>query len=355
MHSDENSRIKLDAPSVDARADLYPQELREPYIWLCGFIRDECHRDLDNFIERANKVKACHDKTTWSKIIRGRWNRDSNDRELDTPVVKLTTLLREIEVIRNDSRIREQGGRVPFILTKTARSIFDFVDKKRAPDRVCKFGIIIGHTGTGKTAALREYAQRNNHGAVVWLDAPERPSVSRFKTDLAGRYGCGIHTSVSKKETAISASVNDRRCIILENVQRLYDPRLEDRQPIFEYLQKLQEESGCTVILSHTPTFSTTFSAGRAKGFFEQFEGRAGGAKTFLTLTDYPPDDDILAVAAAFELQDADDHIDYLKGLCREPGRIRILFETLQEAKIRAVRRKEKLTIDHLKYVRDED
>ena len=41
-------------------------------------------------------------------------------------------------------------------------------------------------------------------------------------------------------------------------------------------------------------------------------------------------------LARAFKLASAEKHLDYLTALTHQPGRIRILFETLQEAKIRA-------------------
>lgn len=355
MIADPNARIRLDTVSLEARAALYPETLREPFVWLGSYVREECSKEIDILVERCRKIDIAFDKTTWSRILRGRWNRDAADVELDTPIVALPKLLKAIDALRKDARVAEQGGRIPFIETKTTRTIFNYLDKKRATDRVCKFGVVIGETGNQKTAAFREYCRQNNHGACVWLDAPETPSVYKFKTDLGTRYGCHPETSLPKKEHAIRRAVNDRKTIIVENVQRLYDPRTEGRQLIFDYLQKLQEDTGCTIIISFTPTFEKTFTDGRARGFFEQFEGRAGGQRTFLRLLPYPPEEDVLQIATAFKLRDAEKHLDYLVALSREPGRIRILFETLQEAKIRSERRKEQLTLDHLKYVREED
>lgn len=355
MHIPETDRTRLDNVSLEQRALLYPEELREPYVWLGCYLREECSREYDILTDRAKKIGITFDKTTWSKVLRGKWNRDANDQLVETPVVALPKLLKAIDSLRKDARVKEQGGRVPFIETATTKSIFDYVDKKRSPDRVCKFGVVIGETGNQKTAAFKEYCRQNNHGACVWLDAPETPSVYKFKTDLAVRYGRPAEESLPKKEHAIRRAINERKTIIVENVQRLYDPKLEGRQLIFDYLQKLQEESGCTIIISFTPTFEKTFTAGRARGFFEQFEGRAGGSKTFLRLPEYPPEEDVLTIGRAFKLASAEKHLDYLTALTHQPGRIRILFETLQEAKIRAERRKETLTLEHLKYVRDED
>jgi DNA transposition AAA+ family ATPase len=353
--ADDTAKVKLDDPTLEQRCQHYPPELREPFMWLGAFVRNECSREFDILTERARKIGVHMDKTVWSRILRGNWNRTPTGEPTTNPLVKLPKLLNAIEALRKDSRFREQGGGVTFIPTTTSQRIFDFIDAKRAPDRICKFGIIVGETGSGKTASTREYQRQNNHGAVTWNDAPETPSLFKFKTDLAARYGCHPECAIVKKESTIRKSVNERRTIILENIQRLYDPRLEGRQPIFDYLSKLQEETGCTVILTFTPTFRKVFSESRAKGFFEQFEGRAGGAKSFLTLPEYPPEEDVAAIAEAFGMRDVDKHIDYLQSLAQLPGRIRILFDSLQSAKILAVHRKTALTISHVREVREED
>lgn len=350
-----NPLMKLDTPSIEDRARRYPADLQEPYVWLCCYLREECARDLDLLTERAGKLGITFDKTTWSRVIRGRWNTDAEGHVIDTPIVAMPKLIRAIDALRKDSRIKEQGGRIPFVVTTVAQSIWDYIDTKRASDRVCKFGVVIGETGNQKTASFREYCRRNNHGACSWVDAPETPNMTRFKTDLAFRYGAPVDLSTPRKEIAIRRAVNDRRTIIVENVQRLYDPRAEGNQPIFNYLQKLQEDTGCTVIISFTPTFERTFTSGRARGFFEQFEGRAGGNRTFLRLEEFPPEEDVIMIAEAFKLREAAKHQDYLVKLSREPGRIRILFETLQSARIHAERKSQPLTISHLKHVRDED
>ena len=149
-------------------------------------------------------------------------------------------------------------------------------------------------------------------------------------------------------------AVTGKRTVIVENIQRLHDPRTGDKQAIFSFLQKLQEDTGCTVILTLTPTFEAILTSGRSRGFFEQFEGRAGGRRNFLRLPEYPPEDDVLMIAEAFGLQHAKKHLDYLVSIAREDGRIRILFENLQDAKIQAESKKEKLTIEHIQEERGE-
>lgn len=352
--NEATAKLQLDAISLDAKARHLPESMRENFVWLGSFVRDECNRDVGLLEDKFKALGYKHDRTTWGKILRGLWNKTTNGSET-TPCLQEDKFNKAVEGLRKDARIKEQGGRVPFVMTPTAVDAFNYIDLKRAPDRVNKFGIIIGETGSQKTSITSEYARRNNHGLVVRVEAPETPSMAQFMTDLARCYGYSAQASYPRKKAFVLEAVNARKTIIVENVQRLYDPRCGDKQPIFSFLQKLQEDTGCTVILTLTPTFEKALLGGMSKAFFEQFEGRAGGRRTFLRLPAYPPEEDVVMIAKAFGLQQADRHADYLVKIAKEEGRIRRLFEDLQDAKISAEASKEKLTISHLKEVRGEE
>ena len=339
--------IRLDTQTLEGRSLHLPESMREPFVWLGSYCREECNRNVEMLYDRFAAIGFNHDKTTWGKILRGLWNRDAAGNETPSPCLAEEKFLKAVNALRSNARIKELGGRIPFIMTPTARRIHTYIDIKRAPDRINKFGVIIGPTGSQKSAATDEYQRRNNHGMVIKVESPETPNMNQFMTDLARCYGHNSQDSYLRKKAYVLSLVNSRRTIIVENVQRLYDQRQGDRQAIFSFLQKLQEDTGCTVVLTLTPVFEKTLLDGFQRGFFEQFEGRAGGRKNFLRLPDYPEDEDVLAIAKAFGLVDAEDHVAELVKLARQPGRIRLLFEVFQDAKIEVGNRK--LTIDHIR------
>ena len=354
MNNTENigGRVRLDAATLETRAQHMPEATREPFIWLGSFCREECSGEIDLLWKRFTDLGFNHDKTSWSKILRGQWQTDAKGQPTEAPVLSVEKFLKAVGALRNDARVKELGGRIPFVMTPTAKRIFSFIDMKRAPDRVNKFGLIIGETGTQKSATTLEYVRRNNHGAVVRVEAPETPSMTQFMTDLASSYGNTDRQGYMRKKMYVLGVVNAKRTIIVENIQRLYDSRSGDKQPIFSFLQKLQEDTNCTVILTLTPLFERTLISGLNRAFFEQFEGRAGGRRNFLRLDQYPTFEDVLAVAKAFGLQEASRHEEELVKLVMQPGRIRYLFEALQDAKILAG--KEPLTISHLRETLDD-
>jgi len=350
----QNTSLKLDELNLQRNAANLPAEMREDFLWLGAFLRDACHRDIEVLATRARALGVQHDKTTWSRILRGKWGRDAEGNET-SPVISQANFLKAVRLLRSDERVREMAGKVPFIETSITKQIFNFVDGKRAPERVNRFGVVVGQTGSQKTASYKEYCRRNNHGMCSWVEAPENGSMVEFISSLAVRYGSSPQEGYQRLRFKVFQAFNDTKTIIVDNVQRLYKEKNGHNQPVFDFLSRLQDERGGTIILSITPVFERTLLEGLAKGFFEQFEGRAGGRTNFLRLPDVPPEEDVLTIAKAFGLKDADKHLDFLVKISREPGRIRRLFEDLQQAKVRAEMGKRPLTLSLVKMVRDED
>lgn len=348
----EKRKLSLDIQAIETVAASYPEEIRESLIWLAGYIREECNRSMIVFEEKIRVLGFEVTRETIGKILRGGWNRNGEGKKI-APVWKLDNFLQLVERLRSESQLAAMAGKVPFVETSTWEVIKNYIDGRRAPDRICKFGLIIGPTGSQKTACFKQYSMRNNHGACVWMESPETPSLGQFVTDLSFRYGCSIYATQQRKKFKIKEIVNSRRTIIVDNVQRLFTEESRgvvlSSQPLFNYLQKLQDDTGCTIILSVTPEFDTWFSAGAAAGYFEQFEGRCGGRKGFLWLDKHAPRSDVLAIARAFGVVDAASHVKYLERLSRERGRIRVLFDALQNAKQIADGDGKPLTVEYLK------
>ena len=348
-----DSVLRLDVPTMQLRIAGYPDELKEPMLWLAAYIREECGHDLDVLVTEARKVSVEFDKTTWSKVLRGRLLLDMDGRPLGNPVVNIAKLLRAIAGLREQWNLRELAGKVPFVMTPTAQMICDFIDKKRAPDRINKIGMIVGYTGTQKTATLKHYNRMHNHGSGCVLESPANGSISVFLADLAEKMaGCSRHASHDRKQNSIAESMTSGKYVIVENVQRLYHERDGASQRVFDFLQKMQEETNCTLILTLTPVFVSKLKRSIAEGYFEQFIGRAGGERDILTLEEYPSEEDVLAIAKSFKLAEVSRHISELTKMVHEPGRIRVLFEALQEAKLLAG--KDTLTMEHVRAARGE-
>ena len=353
MDESTNNPINYDEVTIEQEAAHLPESMREDYRWLKVFAREECGRAVLRLTERFQSVGVMHDSTTWSKIMRGRWNRNPHGDPLPSPVISQEKFQAAVERLRADVRAGAMRGRVPYTETSSGLSMFGYMDRLVASDRINKFGVIVGPTGSQKTATFREFERRRNHASTHWIECPENGSLSDLLAMLAARFGYR-RNAINRAKSTLLTCVKSHHLLILDNAQDLWKPG-SLTQPAFSFLRRLQDVTGCTIVLSITNTFEQQLLDGLIRGYFEQFEGRSGGRNKWLRLPEYAPEDDVLAIAQAFGLQDARKHLKALVAISREPGRIRRLFEDLQEAKILANAEKAKLTMDHVRTARGED
>ncbi len=328
-------QLHLEDATLEAHAKTYPESMRENFLWLGVYLREKCARNLDVLESLLHKLGYKTTGGTISKIICGRWNKDT-EGNTTPPIIGIANFNQQIEALREYARRAEMAGKVPFIETETWEELRDYVDVRRAPDQICKFGMVIGPTGSQKTACAKQYVTRNNHGTCVHLEAPDSGSMAKFITDLAACYGVSVWSNTAAKRARIRENVNETKCLFVDNIQRLYKESAGWNQPIFNFLQKLQDDTNCTIILMCVPEFELTLRTGQEAGYFEQFEGRCGGKDEFLVMPKFTPRGDLLRIASAFKLQNAEKHMPLLEKLSRERGRIRVLFNVLQKAKRRA-------------------
>jgi DNA transposition AAA+ family ATPase len=345
-------QLLLDDITIAARTEGYPPDVREGSRWLAGYIRRRHAGQINSLIETCKKLNLEKDYTYFNRILNGKYFLP--DRVTQKIVGSPENFLELMTALRKLDQSQSRAGLPAFIETPTWFLVRDYIDKKRWVGRINKFGGIIGHTGTQKTACVQHYAELNNHGMVVKMESPVKPRMTDFITDLARCYGIPATAKSSVKKSRISESVNEHKTIIIENVQRLYNADEGDQQEIFGTLQKIQDETQCTIIMTYTPAFARVLSNGNDAGYFEQFVGRMGGLRKALILPPFATKEDVRAIGAAFKLEDLDEHLKYLQAISRQPGRIRVLFDDLQEAKQLAESSSSELTVDYLLAVRNE-
>jgi hypothetical protein len=341
--------VRVDDFSVSKAIGHYPPEAKEATMWLAAYMRERCsgRRDLvvDQLRARLQGVTSNYDLPRPQREV-------LLPRRSGKLVGSVANLVQRIEALRAGVLLTERAGRMAFVETSTWVRFRDYIDLKRAPESVCKFGVIIGPTGGQKTECAKHYCALNNHGLCVHLEAPARGTMSEFLIDLAMRYtGRGTNRShLSKLQMEIRQNVTDRKTIVIDNVQRLYKAG-RGRRPA----DLLATCKSCRTTLA-APSFCSSPSwapssspMGLESGFFEQFEGRAGGRDNSSRLDDFMPREDIVQIATAYGIADAKSPavVKYLEAISRKPGRCRILFNSLQQAKREADARRAALDRSH--------
>jgi DNA transposition AAA+ family ATPase len=352
--SDAPSSLHWDDTAIERESATVPARWREDYRWLKTWVRDRCAREPGVLVERARALGIHFDRSTWSRILRGRCFVDSAGAPRKNAVVIGERFAEAVEALRTKVRAETLRGRVPFVETTTWEDISQYLSAKRAGDRVNRWGIVVGPTGSQKTCCFKEYRRRHDPGLVWWLEAPADGGTGELLNRLSVGAGVGHGMSSSAKRARLLESLREHHTVVIDNVQDLYRDG-EAAQPAFSFLRRLQDETGCCVILSITPAFERELLAGLMMGYFEQFEGRTGGRRNWLRLPEYAPEEDILRIAQAFQFADPKRHLRKLVEISREPGRIRRLFDDLQEARILANAAGQPLVIRHLLEARGED
>ena len=88
------------------------------------------------------------------------------------------------------------------------------------------------------------------------------------------------------KMIALNAKPN--HCFIIDNAQRMYDPRRGMTQPTFSFLQAVQDITKCAIVLIFVDEATgegdslSRVMNGKSRGFFDQFIGRGGGEDQIL-------------------------------------------------------------------------
>ena len=328
------ARARQSLADLERKIHHYPEPIRTHVRWLQGYWLDKCQGN--NASLRAVAAKAGWDKSEewYYNLLCGYNFRSNGAGDWKTGGKAWSEFLEIFEAIKRYAEASERQGRMHFVVTPTYTCISDFITARRALNAVCKIGGLTGPTGGQKSHCLKHYSTLNNHGQVVRIEAPAHATIPNLQRKIAERYQVPSSrlSHAATREAQIRENLNETRCLIIDNSQRLFFEGKGSNQPCFNWLLELQEDNDCTLILSWTTDFTDQLTAGRAKGYFEQFIGRMGGINDILRLPDFTPVSDLRVIAKSFGLDPGKGAMEYLHRWSRADGRIRIVFQKLQRA-----------------------
>jgi hypothetical protein len=345
--------VKCDDPTLWQRAAKLPPEMRESYIWLGIYFREQCQRNTVALARRIAATGVEFSGPTWSLVLRGHCFTDPNGVERPEPLMDAATFLKAVGGLKK-SAAKEVKGPIPFVPTSTAREIIDAVDTARSPNWVNRFVIVIGETGNQKSATFSHIVRTIPNGDCVRFEALGA-GLTSFLNDLDRCFGGDVQSSTERKKDHIRRALSMptsnglARVVIIDNAQRMLDARRDADQKVMNFLLKLQEDLDFAVILSFTPAEYSSMQSSRVAAFFEQFIGRAGGEDSIVRLGEYAPEEDLVLIAREFGFPDAALHKKKLVEISRRKGRIRTFMDVLQRAK--ALAGKGPITIDDIECV----
>lgn len=357
QHVDEPKyATKLEDSNLFEHAASYPEDVRNDFIWFGRYVRDICNRNLDVLVKALSQEGHPTTTSTYAKVLSGRWFKSATGKPTP-PIIALDKFKKIVAHLREKQRLAQMCGVIPFIHTPTFTEIQHYIDARRVPGAVCKFGIILGPTGAMKTRSFEQLPIINPEGDYHHMEAPDTPTIGKFYTDCAEMFGVARGSSQATKISRIYDNTHAGTCLIIDNVQRMYKEPVGSKkkreqngwhQPFFSFIQRLQDLRKCTVILAGVLDFEKDLME---NSYFEQFAGRCGGRDEFLILPEFAPEDDLIAIAEGVNLNPDKKTIKLLEKLSRKQGRIRIVFHKLQKAIQLAEHNKEKFSRAHLEEV----
>ena len=366
-------QIGWDNATITREAERFPEALRVDYIWLKTCVRVDFDRSVRQLTEELIGQGVEIGIDVWQKILRGLWDRYAKGVQREKPLLSPREFTDAVAILRKRIAVKAGLQQRDFVFTTTAERVFNYILKGSLADRPNGLGLIVGDTGTQKTASLVEFAIRYNHGTTLYRDMPENGSRVEMMQLLCD------DMSAANNAYKLSAHLLQHaplfRRYLLDNCQHLVDPDRKANQKALSFIRRLQDSRKGYFFLSFTP--DGELEAARLGKYWEQFIGRAGGPKGILRLDDFAPRIDLIQIAAARGLGWAKAHVErlgqmdpgpkedryrlgelkpkqrqeleYLTRLSRQPGRIRPYFETLWQARLLA--EGAPLTFEHIRDV----
>ncbi|MFA6962413.1 MAG: AAA family ATPase [Opitutaceae bacterium] len=309
----------------------YPQEAVEPTLGMLDYAHFCCDSNIEIVTEKCRAMSFTYDRQYYYQLLTGRYFRVDAEQKVQGSWRNLRELWTQVELRLTFAR---QISKVIFTETTVWETINEYVQRKRVSYTSCKFGAIVGYTGSQKSACFNELIRREEAGTIIRMEAPPIPSLSEFIHKLSDILGSAKSDGRAERRDFIRKHFKvPRRTLIVDNIQRCLCRSVKNGsyQPIFEFLLELQEDTGCTIIISWTPD-ADKFEEALKSAFFEQFIGRIGGEREILRLEEFTNDEDIRRFCGTFKVEPADieELMPRLRTLVQEKGRVRPLIQALQ-------------------------
>lgn len=328
--------VRMELSMVEAAIAHYPADVQPDVLWLHNFRHTEFSGRtalLTHFINERLGMKASEQYVY--QLLAGKYFRKDKEGKL---LGSVDTVREIAAAARNWAAVNADACGLPFVEDVEWQDFCDYIVTVRNPENVVRFGGIVGATGRGKTRMVRRYCILHNHGNCVRIEAGVGMTVAKFEQKLGWCYGVPFSANSTERRERIYTNVRRDRTIFVENVQKLHRPQDKGNQRLFSWLQELQDETQCSIVMTWTPGFTRILTDAQTEEgkYFEQFVGRLGGMDSVHQLDAYRPTESLRQIAEKFALGGGAKAVELLKKWSRQPGRDRIMFRRLQLALVAA-------------------
>lgn len=310
----------------------YSEEHRRVLCEIARYTDERLHGDRMALVDLLTTDSA-PDWTTISRVFAGTYDKpDTFIRTRCVPALK---------VIRSN-----MAGHV---VTPVVQEITDCLELWSQQHVMAE---IVGPAGRSKTHTCREW--HLDHPDSVYLDCPTEGGLGAFLRELARQVQVSTSGTLDALSEGIRAKMDKRNTLIVDEVARILPSSANPRNPqvkMLNFLQRLHDLQGVTVVFVATDIFDDTFSDWRLRKYLAQLHRRIIYRLEIPKVTKA----EILAIARGFlaDVDPGDEQDRELLTLCLEIGStedgIGPLFAYLQNARLLADGRGERLSAGHLR------
>ncbi len=320
---------------IEGLITQYPNEIKQDVLDLYSFMVDKCQGNRKVLAAKLETLGCKKSDNYFFKLFSGGWI----EKGVFTP--SLDNIKAMAQAVRNAEIGRLSTGVIPHTETDIVRLMRNAIDVVRQRDNICKWLLVVGSTAGQKSYSARYYAASRPQRDTFYMESPATSNLMPLASRMAKFLGCSDSIATYRKVQWVEDNAKPNHCFIIDNAQRMYEPRRGMTQPTFSFLQAVQDITKCTIVLIFVDEATVKGDSlqrvidGDNKGFFDQFVGRAGGEDQILRLPSVRSDHDLLAFAESAGFKSAEDRkaiLPFLKWLDRQRGAMRIPLRILQSA-----------------------
>jgi DNA transposition AAA+ family ATPase len=239
---------------------------------------------------------------------------------------------------------RASINRAPYMETQLYRDIEECCQAALTYQKIV---YIYGESQVGKSAALRHYEQKHNHGETLMVEMPVGGALVSFCTALAERLRMNPAQKLALLQANIMRSITARNLLIIDEASRVFQSTSYAGRTLrtLDFIRALHDGTGCAIVVCGTNVLRDQMQDRAMAKFLNQFNRRCLLRRQ---LPDVPLREDLNAFAAHYGLAPAGgDALALQTQVAREHG-LGVWLTTLTAAARNATRQNKEMTWDHV-------
>lgn len=331
METTIDRAVAAEASSAHARINIplnldnwrhLPEEQQQDLAW--------CHQYfLDNRVSWNEAAEALdYDRSTIFKILKGIYEGS------------WANVCRSIQSYRRLVETRGTIRQQEFVQNGISRLVWAALDYALANNSIT---LIAGESRRGKSVAVREWRDANNHGRSVLVIAPAYGGAKALLRDIAAAVGVNRNLSSVQMHESILRAFNRNRILLVDEAHRLLPGDRRSNPTNLEILRDIHDRTGAALALIATQRFEQALRSSEYQ--FEQLLGRIGMP---VKLPAKVKRDDFVGILRQFVARPTKSLIDKCEAVANGRGSIGIMVEVLKVASRIAAKAKQEMTDDHV-------